>query len=224
MIGIEEQEVALFPMSGKFLAQNYALIGAGIADKDWFTTEVGRRRNLINVDCARFFPVCVDQFVEEFAALLAGRRDAQHPEILVWLHSPARIDRRKIGGLAVFEIRAIPYLGFLQVDAEPGGTAHSNIPKQVGQWLILRINGLRKFQDVKVEVIAFFKGVDQMQAIAVAVRDGGHNLTPAARQNQDLASVSWLPTKRVDHRLVSLQEFVDIQKVGTQIEHRVVCA
>ncbi len=116
-------------------------------------------------------PRPVRQLVEELPARLAGRRYAQHPELVVGLdrkgagRSPGS---RACGRTPSRGARSASCC--LEVDHEPHRAARDHVGEQIGDRLILRIHGRFQLQNIHDQPRAILETIDQVQAVARARR------------------------------------------------------
>src|SRR5437016_5706728 len=94
--------------------------------------------------------------------------------------------------------------------------------KHVCHRLILGINGFIELENIYYQVSILFEGIDLMQAIAVAYGDRSKHLTVDPVQYKQPASVLRFPVQGVQDRASFFQQTLDVEKVRTQIENRIV--
>src|SRR5947209_19272878 len=141
---------------------------------------------LIDVERAR--PVGVDELVEELAPAPARGRDAEHPEVSVWSGRQRGVDRGEVGGQPVIYRAGLNQLAVFYVDYEPDGLPLADVREDVGQLLVLVVDGAFKLQHVHVQAPALLEAVDEVQAVARADVDERARRSRLARDAEQTAA------------------------------------
>jgi hypothetical protein len=108
----------------------------------------------------------VCQLIEELSPLFAGLGQAQHPEVVGRAPGAARVDRREVVRERGRHAPALDHPPGRCVDHVPDRVRRPHSGEQVGDRLVVAIEGLVELDQIEDEAPVFFECVHGMQAIA----------------------------------------------------------
>ena len=107
----------------------------------------------------------MNELIEKFAPVLSGRRNPQHPEVVVWLCNQRWIDRRKIRCEAVVNFRSLNQFITLQIHDETHRPALANFREQVRHLAILIVDRTLQLEHIDIQSSILFEAVNEVETV-----------------------------------------------------------